>query len=118
MKILRRSIQVIDIGEMRDIIILKPPTITVGERNNQVYSYPEADWINAYALVHPGGNERSLQEANLTYDNIVTIYIRWDENLQSDWKVSYDGFDYTIHKSSNIDAKKRFIQLLCYAKTG
>ena len=118
MKILRRSIFSIDIGEMRDIVILKPPTITAGVRGNEILTYPEVNWVSAYALVHPGGNERSLQEANLTYDNIVTIYIRWNGNLQSNWKVRYDGFDYTIHQSSNVDAKKRFIQLLCYAKTG
>jgi SPP1 family predicted phage head-tail adaptor len=118
MKILRRSIQVIDIGEMRDIVILKAPTIMVGTRGNENLTYPESGWISAYALVKPGGNERSLQEANLTYDNIITVYIRWNSSLQSNWKVRYDGFDYTIHKSSNVDAKKRFIELLCYAKTG
>ena len=118
MKILRRSIYTIDIGEMRNLITLKPPTITTGTRNNQVYTYPEVNWISAYALVHPGGNERSLQEAGLTYDNIITAYIRYNADLKSDWKIAYDGFDYTIHTSSNVDAKNRFIQLLCYAKTG
>lgn len=118
MKILRRSIQTIDIGEMRNLVTLKPPTITIGTRGNEILTFPEANWISAYALVHPGGNERSLQESGLTYDNIVTIYIRYNANLKSNWKIAYDGFDYTIHKSSNIDAKNRFIQLLCYAKTG
>ena len=118
MKILRRGIRVIDIGEMRNIITLKPPTITVGERGNETLTFPEADWVQSYALVHPGGNERSLQEANLTYDNIITVYIRYNADLKSNWKLNYDGFDYTIHKSSNVDAKNRFIELLCYAKTG
>ena len=118
MKILRRGIYVIDVGEMRNIVTLKPPTITTGTRGNETLTFPEADWIQAYALVHPGGNERSLQEAGLTYDNIITVYIRYNADLKSNWKLNYDGFDYAIHKSSNVDAKNRFIELLCYAKTG
>lgn len=118
MKILRRSIYTIDIGEMRNLITLKPPTITVGTRGNEVITYPSGNWISAYSLVHPGGNERALQEAGLTYDNIITVYIRYTASLRSNWKINYDGFDYTIHTSSNVDAKNRFVQLLCYAKTG
>ena len=118
MKIQRRYTQAITVGEMRNIITLKPPTITVGTRGNEVYTYPEANWISCYAFVRPGGNERSLQEANLTYDNIVSIYMRYRSDLKSNWLINYDGFDYTIHQSTNVDAVNRFIDLICYAKTG
>ena len=116
MKIIRRSIQTIDVGMMRDIVQLMPPTDTPNGRGGIDRVWKDYDMKQVYALVHPGGNERSLQEANLTYDNIITVYIRWDESLESSWKVRYDGSDYTIHKSSNVDARKRLIQLTCYAK--
>lgn len=118
MKILRRYTTAITVGEMRNLITLKPPTITVGERNNQIYTYPEANWIDVYAFVRPGNNIRALQEANLTYDNIVSIYMRYNADMKNDWLIGYDGFDYTIHQSTNVDSVKRFIDVLCYAKTG
>jgi SPP1 family predicted phage head-tail adaptor len=117
MQILRRSIYKIDGGEMRDLVILQPPTYTPNGRGGETVTYPSGNFITAYALVHPGGNARELQEANLTYDNIITIYIRYNSALNSNWKVSYDGDIYSIHKSSDVDAKRRFIQLLCYAKS-
>ena len=116
MKILRRSIYNIDIGQMRDLVHLMPPTDVRDSRGGVTRVWRDYDKIEAFALVHPGGNERSLQEANLTYDNIITVYVRWNEQLDNGWKIRYDGSDYTIHKSSNVDAKKRFIQLLCYSK--
>ena len=116
MKILRRSIYQVDAGEMRDIVVLQPPTYTANGRGGEVVTYPNGNFVTVYALVHPGGNARELQEANLTYDNIITIYIRYNSSLNSNWKVSYNGAIYSIHKSSDVDAKRRFIQLLCYAK--
>ena len=118
MKILRRYTLAITVGEMRNLITLKPPTITTGVRNNQIYTYDPANYISCYAFVRPGGNIRALQEANLTYDNIVSIYMRYNPDLKSDWLIHYDGFDYTIHQSTNVDAVNRFIDLLCYTKTG
>jgi hypothetical protein len=103
---------------MRNLITLKPPTITVGTRGNEVVTYPEDDWISCYAFVRPGNNIRALQEANLTYDNIVSIYMRYNANLKGNWLIAYDGFDYTLHSSTNVDAVNRFIDVLCYAKTG
>lgn len=117
MKILRRSIYQIDGGEMRDIVILQPPTYTSDGRGGETVTYPSQNQLTVYALVHPGGNVRELQEANLTYDNIITVYIRYNANLNSNWKVSFQGDIYAIHKSSDVDSKRRFIQLLCYAKT-
>ena len=116
MKIQRRSISTIEIGQMRDIVQLMPPTDTPNGRGGINRQYLDYDMVQVYGLVHPGGNERSLQEANLTFDNIITVYIRWQENLDSSWKIRYDGYDYTIHKASNIDARKRFIEILCYTK--
>jgi len=116
MKILRRAIYTIDGGEMRDLVTLCPPTYTADGRGGENVTYPDVDKIQVYALVHPGGNVRELQEANLTYDNILTIYLRYNANLNSNWKVYYQGVYYAIHKSSDVDAKRRFIQLLAYAK--
>lgn len=117
MKILRRSIYQVDAGEMRDLVTLAPPTYTDNGRGGETVTYVSGDQSTVYALVHPGGNARELQEANLTYDNIITVYIRYNANLNSNWKLIYQGDTYVIHKSSDVDAKRRFIQLLCYAKT-
>jgi len=116
MKILRRSIYTIDGGEMRDLVTLCPPTYTANGRGGETVTYPSGNQITVYALVHPGGNTRQLQEANLTYDNIITVYIRYNAALTSNWKVSFNGAIYSIHKSSDVDSKRRFIQLLCFAK--
>lgn len=118
MKILRRYTLAVTVGEMRNIITLKPPTITTGARGNEICTYPELNWVTAYAFVRPGNNIRALQEANLTYDNIVSIYMRYNSDLQNNWLIGYGGFDYTIHQSTDVDAVKRFIDLLCYVKTG
>lgn len=117
MKILRRSIYQVDMGEMRDLVTLAPPTYTSNGRGGETVTYPSGNQSTVFALVHPGGNARELQEANLTYDNIITVYIRYNASLNSNWKVIYQGATYAIHKSSDVDAKRRFIQLLCYAKT-
>lgn len=116
MKIERRYIPSISIGQMRDLVTLLVPTITTVTRNNKAVTYPVEDQIEVYAVVHPGGNERSLQEANFTYDDIITVYIRYNGNLANNWKIRYAGSDYTIHKVSNVDAVNRFQQIMCYSK--
>lgn len=113
MKITRRYIQQIDTGEMREIVGMMSPIETADGRGGFSVTYSAAQ--DVYALIHPGGNERELQESNLTYDNIITLYIRWMD-ITEGWKISYRGDIYTIHKSSDVDSKKRFLQILAYTK--
>lgn len=115
MKITRRTIQTIDIGQFRDIVTMTPPTdVRDGRDVKRVFN--PADAQEYYALVHPGGNVRDLQEAQVVYDNAITVYIRWDDVVRENWRLTYAGDDYTVHKSSNVDARNRFMQMLCYSK--
>jgi len=115
MKIIHRYISTIDVGQFRDIIQIIPPIDTSSFGNiSRVFNTANAQ--SQYALVHPGGNARQLQQDNVVYDNIITVYIRYTSTLMSNWQLIYDGAPYTIHKSSNVDAKNRFTQLLCYSK--
>jgi len=116
MKILRRSIYQIDAGEMRDIVTLCPPTIVSDGRGGETITFPTANQLTVYALVHPGGNARQLQEHNLTYDNIITVYLRYNAAFVENWQLIFNGDTYIVHKSSDVDSKRRFIQLLCFAK--
>lgn len=111
---IRGNINEIDVAKMRDIVYLMPPTDTSDGRGgiNRVYSTE----IQVFAIVNPGGNARELQEQNLTYDNIITVFIRWYD-LDQTYRIKYRDVEYTLHKSSDVDAKKRFLKLLCYAKT-
>ena len=114
MKILHRSIYEIDAGEMREIVYLLEPIETADGRGGFDVTYKSP--VAVFALVHPGGNVRELQEANLTYDNIITIYMRYNDSLTEGWKINYRGDIYTLHKSSDVDAKKRFLQISAYTK--
>ena len=115
MKIRLRSIQEIDAGKMRTPIRFLPPTQTNFYGNTQI-TYDLANAIDVMAVVHPGGNARQLQEAGLTFDNIVTMYVRYIPNLDNNWKIVLDGFDYYIHKTSDVDHKQRYYQILAYSK--
>lgn len=116
MKIRLRSIQEIDAGKMRTPIRLLPPTQITDYRGGYNVGYDLLNAIDVMAAVHPGGNERALQEAGLTFDNIVTIYIRYIDTLNNDWKIILDGYDYFIHKTSDVDHKHRYYQILAYSK--
>ena len=104
----------IDIGQLRNQITFLIPTQTVGERGNITLTYPTTKTV--YARVTPGGNDRSLQEANLTYDEIMTVIVRYDSDFKESWKIRFNNIQYTIHSSTNIDHYNRFIEILCYAK--
>jgi len=118
MKLNTRNNSMIDVGQMRNVITLLVPTITAGTRNNQIVTYPVQNQISAYARVDPGKGARSLQEANLTYNNVITVYFRYLSSFQNNWKIKYDGEDYTINPNgTNIDAVNRFIKVVAYTKT-
>jgi len=108
------AINELSVSKMRDIVYLMPPTDVADGRGGVTRTYPTE--VQLFALVSPGGNARELQENNLTYDNVITVYIRWYD-LNNTFRVKYRDVQYTLHKSSDVDAKKRFLKLLCYAKT-
>jgi len=114
MKITRRSIYEVDVAKMRDVVYLLAPIDVSNGRGGTTRTYNTP--IQVFGLVHPGGNTRELQEANLTYDNVITVYIRYYAALDQTYKLRFNGDDYTIHKSSDVDSKRRFLQLLCYTK--
>lgn len=112
---IKQSRTEISIGEMRNVVILMPPTQTTGF--NTTVTYPEEDWITEYAKVIPSGDHRKLQEANLTYNKVITVYIRYREGFGVRWKIKYDDKIFTLHEAENVSSVRRFIKILAYCKT-
>lgn len=115
MKIQTRTASVLDTGQLRDIVYLIPPTDTQTGREI-VRTWETADQRQVFARVDPGGNAREIQQLGITYDNIITVYIRWFAGLNDNWRLVFRGDNYTIHKDSDINSAQRFYKLTCYTK--
>lgn len=115
MKINRRN-KNLGLGDFRNIITLKPPTYTDNGRGGSTVVFNEANYIQVYAKVLPGSKERNLQQEQLTFDNIIDVYFRYISELNSDWKIEYEGKDYTIQSSANVDSVNRFWYITAYVK--
>lgn len=115
MRISRKNSMVLDMGKFRDLAVFIPPTDSADGRGGVTRSYNVYDGVEEYVYIEPLRDTRSLQQANLIYNDAYNLYVR-SGDYDPSWRVVLDGRNFTIHIAENVDFNNRFVKMVIWTK--
>ena len=100
-------------GDLRQVIVLLKPVITYGDHHRRSIEWQEAATVRA-AMAEVSGRE--FWEAQAYHaEDIVTYTIRWRGDMDTTWRVRYQGAEYNILEINHLGNMRDFMRLKCRA---
>lgn len=116
MKLYKKNIT-ISADDLKDVCTLYEPSRAAGERGRTITTYTSRGAVNCQFT--PNRGSRALQEAQLTYNEVATIRIRYNYDypgINADWQVEFNGKRYTVHSVEDMYNRHQYLELLAYTK--
>lgn len=103
-------------GKFRDLAIIIPPTSVADGRGGVEKNWDVYGGQEEYVYIEPLRDTRSLQQANVIYNDAYNMYVRYDADFNPTYKVSLDGRIFTVHMVENLDFTNRFMKFIIWTK--
>jgi SPP1 family predicted phage head-tail adaptor len=114
MKLNRRS-GIITAGDLKDRATLLSPTYTVDGQGGNTITY--AQYGVVWCMAKPATNSRTLQEAQLVFNEAMKFTIRYSEvAITADWRIEFNGRTFIIHTLDDIENRYQYLEILAYSK--
>lgn len=105
----------INAGDLKDRLTLLIPSATNDGRGGKTVTY--SDYATVWCKASPANNSRTLQEAQLVFNDSFRFTIRYSEvPVTANWKIRFNGKDYTIHTVDDIENRYQYLSILAYSK--
>ena len=115
MRIKRHTGLTVDATTFRQIVGVYIPSYTSDGRGGETVSYSLLTQL--YADVQSETDTRTLQELGFTVNDIYKVRTRF-VNITNAAKILWNGNYYTIHKTSDLGLRQRYLEIICYTKQG
>ena len=66
-----------------------------------------------YADIRPSGGSEQYRQGKIQEKVTHKIFIRFREEIDSSWRIQYEGRTFQIKNIINVQERDRFLQLLC-----
>ena len=103
-------------GDLRQMVTLIRPDTTEGEHRRRATEWTEVATVPA-AIADVSGREFYAAHA-VNAEDIVTITIRWREDVDATWRVRHRGIIYGILEPNHLGYMQDYMRLKCRAVTG
>lgn len=98
-------------GDLRQVIVLQRPVVTIGEHNRRNVEFQDAVTVHA-AMADVSGRE--FWEAQAYHaEDVVTFTIRWRNDLDATWRVKRGETVYNILEVNHLGYMRDFMRLKC-----
>ena len=105
----------INAGDLKDRLTLLMPTVANDGRGGSSVTY--SDYATVWCKASPANNSRSLQEAQVIFNDSFRFTIRYSEvPILANWKIRFNGREYTIHTIDDIENRYQYYSILAYTK--
>jgi SPP1 family predicted phage head-tail adaptor len=113
MKITKKN--TITAGDLKDRLTLLIPTVVSNGRGGSTITY--SDYATVWCKAQPYRNSRTLQEAQLIFNDSFNFIIRYSEvPITAAWMIRFNGADYTIHTIDDVENRYQYYSILAYTK--
>lgn len=112
MRIGRAKTNYVDTNSMTIEVSLYVPTrVTDGQGGfTTTFALQEVVWGD----FRPDNQNRTLQEAQITFTRMAKLFIRYDVTITDNYQLEVEGEKYTIHSIKDVDNQFRFYEILMY----
>ena len=104
----------IEAGDLKDLCTLFQPTYISDGRGGKSVAFSEVQEVWCKAV--PLRNTRSLEEAQLIFNQALVFTIRYGVDIKEDWQIEFNGKTYIIHMIDDIDTRYQYLSIIAYTK--
>ena len=108
-----RGVNELYLGDFGHVITLRAPTYSNDGEGNVATSWTDT---TVWAKVEPLGFSRTLEDAGITYNDSVRVFVRYDAAIKPTYRLIIHGKEYEVHSAEDINLKRQFIEILAYTK--
>lgn len=94
------------------IVLRVPNMVTDGEGG---FTTTFSNGTTLWGMFVPVQQDRVLNELSLSFNLSARVYIRYPLTFDNTYKLRINTVDYTIHSIVDIENKKQFYEITCYA---
>lgn len=104
--------------DLKDQLTLQSPVYGDDGRGGKPIASWETVIEDMWCQVKGANGNRSLQEAQLTFNEAKIFRVRYPDDfvITADMRVVFQGKNFTIHAQDDIDNKFRYVEILAYTK--
>ena len=102
----------VDANTMNSEIGLYAPTRTSDGQGGFTTTYALQEVV--FGDFRPENQNRTLQEAQITFTRMAKLFIRYDVTITENYQIDAEGERYTIHSIKDVENQFRFYEILMY----
>jgi len=102
----------VDANTMYSEIGLYVPTRTSDGQGGFTTTYALQEVV--FGDFRPENQNRTLQEAQITFTRMAKLFIRYDVTITENYQIQAEGEMYTIHSIKDVENQFRFYEILMY----
>ena len=102
----------VDANTMNSEIGLYVPTRTSDGQGGFTTTYALQEVV--FGDFRPENQNRTLQEAQITFTRMAKLFIRYDVTINENYQLDIEGERYTIHSIKDVENQFRFYEILMY----
>ncbi len=105
----------IDAGDLREVVTLLQPSRVDDGRGGSTTTYTSVGEV--WAKVRPVRHSRSLVDAQVQFREAFEFIIRVSTlAITPDWRLTYNGEQWTIHGIDDIDTRREYFSIIAYTQ--